>query len=72
MTNEELDKARSYAIGKMRFSEIHSIFNEIETTVKNFKYLFFILLTLFFIIGFIINWYFTMVMVKIREYIIKI
>jgi STE24 endopeptidase len=33
MTTEELDKARSYAIDKMRYNEIHSIFNEIETTV---------------------------------------
>ncbi len=35
MTNEELEKARSYAIDKMRYSELHSIFNEIETTVND-------------------------------------
>jgi hypothetical protein len=35
MTTEELDKARSYAIDKMRYKEIHSIFKEIETTVNN-------------------------------------
>jgi hypothetical protein len=35
MTSEELDKARSYAIDKMRYNEIHSIFNEIETTVND-------------------------------------
>jgi hypothetical protein len=34
MTDEELNKARSYAIDKMRYNEIHSIFNEVETTVK--------------------------------------
>ncbi|CAF4511459.1 unnamed protein product [Rotaria socialis] len=33
MTNQELDKARSYAIDKMRYNEIHSIFNEVESTV---------------------------------------
>ncbi|CAF0822142.1 unnamed protein product [Rotaria sordida] len=33
MTSEELDKARSYAIDKMRYNEIHSLFNEIETTI---------------------------------------
>ncbi|CAF0811135.1 unnamed protein product [Rotaria sp. Silwood1] len=32
MTDEELKKARSYAIDKMRYNEIHSIFNEVETT----------------------------------------
>jgi len=37
MTSEELDKARSYAIDKMRYNEIHSIFNEIETTVNDFN-----------------------------------
>jgi hypothetical protein len=36
MTSEELDKARSYAIDKMRYNEIHSIFNEVETAVKFF------------------------------------
>ena len=35
MTKDELDKARSYAIDKMRYNEIHSIFNEVETTVNN-------------------------------------
>jgi hypothetical protein len=34
MTDEELKKARSYAMDKMRYNEIHSIFNDIETTVK--------------------------------------
>lgn len=34
MTDEALKKARSYAIDKMRYNETHSIFNEIETTVK--------------------------------------
>ena len=34
MTDVELNKARLYAIDKMRYSEIHSIFNEIETSVK--------------------------------------
>ncbi|CAF3437815.1 unnamed protein product [Rotaria sp. Silwood1] len=33
MTSEELNKARSYAIDKMRYNEIHSLFNEIETTI---------------------------------------
>ncbi|CAF1028333.1 unnamed protein product [Rotaria sordida] len=33
MTDEELKKARSYAIDKMRYNQIHSIFNEIETTI---------------------------------------
>ncbi|CAF4436523.1 unnamed protein product, partial [Rotaria sp. Silwood2] len=33
MTDEELQKARSYAIDKMRYNEIHSIFNEVETTI---------------------------------------
>ncbi|UJR25318.1 hypothetical protein I4U23_006669 [Adineta vaga] len=33
MTEEELSKARSYAIDKMRYNEIHSIFNEVETTI---------------------------------------
>ncbi|CAF5166605.1 unnamed protein product, partial [Rotaria magnacalcarata] len=32
MTNQELDKARAYAIDKMRYNEIHSIFNEVEST----------------------------------------
>jgi STE24 endopeptidase len=32
MTDEELKKARSYAIDKMRYNEIRSIFNEVETT----------------------------------------
>ncbi|CAF0757507.1 unnamed protein product [Adineta steineri] len=32
MTEEELNKARSYAQDKMRYNEIHSIFNEVETT----------------------------------------
>jgi hypothetical protein len=41
MTTEQLDKARSYAIDKMRYNEIHSIFNEIETTVKEFRFLFY-------------------------------
>lgn len=36
MTEEELNKARSYAIDKMRYNEIHTIFNEVETTVTNF------------------------------------
>ncbi len=40
MTTEELDKARSYAIDKMRYNEIHSIFNEIETTVNDRKIFF--------------------------------
>ncbi len=62
MTNEQLNKARSYALDKMRYSEIHSIFNEVETTVNHReKFLFFC----HFRIDFIINWYFTMVMVKI-------
>ncbi|CAF4390532.1 unnamed protein product [Adineta steineri] len=34
MTEEELNKARSYAQDKMRYNEIHPIFNEVETTVK--------------------------------------
>ena len=34
MTKEQLTKARSYAIDKMRYNEIHSIFNEVETTVQ--------------------------------------
>ena len=34
MTIEQLSKARSYAIDKMRYNEIHSIFNELETTVR--------------------------------------
>ncbi|CAF0730097.1 unnamed protein product [Adineta steineri] len=33
MTNEQLEKARSYAIDKMYFSQIRSVFNEIETIV---------------------------------------
>ncbi|CAF1356871.1 unnamed protein product [Adineta ricciae] len=33
MTEEELNKARSYAIDKMRYNEIHTIFNEVETTI---------------------------------------
>jgi hypothetical protein len=37
MTEEELNKARSYAVDKMRYNEIHSIFNEVETTVKSFE-----------------------------------
>jgi len=36
MTVEELNKARLYAIDKMRYNEIHTIFNEVETTVKLF------------------------------------
>lgn len=34
MTTTELEKARSYAVDKMRYNEIHSIFNEVETTVR--------------------------------------
>ncbi|CAF1076797.1 unnamed protein product, partial [Didymodactylos carnosus] len=33
MTEEELQKAKSYAIDKMRYSEVHSFFSEIETTI---------------------------------------
>jgi hypothetical protein len=40
MTIEEFDKARLYAIDKMRYHEIHSM-------------------------GFVIDWYFSIVMVKI-------
>ena len=71
MTTEQLNKARSYAIDKMRYNEIHSIFNEIETTVKeNFD--FFFILFYFLIIGFIINRNFTMAMDIIWKYISKI
>lgn len=34
MTKEQLDKARAYAIDKMRYNEIHSVFNEVETSVN--------------------------------------
>jgi len=33
MTSAELEKARLYAMDKMRYNEIHSIFSEIETTI---------------------------------------
>jgi hypothetical protein len=72
MTTEELDKARSYAVDKMRYNEIHTIFSEIETTVNDSRVFFPSFIEHFFIIGFIINWYFTMVMVKIRKDIIEI
>jgi myosin-crossreactive antigen len=62
MTIEELDKARSYAIDKMRYNEIHSIFNEIETTVNDIK-ISSSFIDKFVLIDFIINWCFTMVMV---------
>jgi hypothetical protein len=48
MTDEELKKARSYAIDKMRYNEIRSIFNEVETTVK-------LLEIIIFLISFILN-----------------
>lgn len=34
MTKDQLTKARSYAIDKMRYNEVHSIYNELETTVE--------------------------------------
>lgn len=36
LTQEELEKARIYAIDKMRYNEVHSVFNEIETSVNKF------------------------------------
>ncbi|CAF4047031.1 unnamed protein product, partial [Rotaria magnacalcarata] len=33
MTDDELNKARLYAMDKMRYNEIHSIFNQVETTI---------------------------------------
>lgn len=33
MTEDGLEKARTYAMDKMRYNEIHSVFNEVETTV---------------------------------------
>jgi hypothetical protein len=63
MTDEELTKARSYAIDKMRYNEVHSIFNEVETTVKLFQISFYSLLIQ---IDLIINRYFTLVMEKVR------
>lgn len=40
MTDAELTKARLYAIDKMRYNEVHSVFNEVETTVKIFDLIF--------------------------------
>ena len=37
MTEVELEKARTYAMDKMRYNEIHSLFNEVETTVTRPK-----------------------------------
>mgnify|MGYP006892765830 CR=1 FL=1 len=68
MTKEQLDKARAYAIDKMRYNEIHSIFNEIETSVRtkntNKKHQINYLTT----IGFIINRCFALAMDEIRQY----
>jgi hypothetical protein len=62
MTVEELNKARLYAIDKMRYNEIHTIFNEVETTVKLFSNIFYLFI---FQIGIIIDWCSSMVMEKI-------
>ncbi len=62
MTIEELNKARLYAIDKMRYNEIHTIFNEVETTVKLFSNIFYLFI---FQIGIIIDWCSSMVMEKI-------
>jgi hypothetical protein len=62
MTVEELNKARLYAIDKMRYNEIHTIFTEVETTVKLFLNIFYLFI---FQIGIIIDWCSSMVMERI-------
>jgi len=64
MTVEELNKARLYAIDKMRYNEIHTIFNEVETTVKLFLNTF-LFIYFFFQLDIIIDWCSSMVMEKI-------
>ena len=66
MTDAELTKARLYAIDKMRYNEVHSIFNEVETTVKTFDLIF---PSLDFMIDITIDWCSAVVMEKIGKYL---